>query len=97
MSTFTGRELEFLAGLDRRWWTLYWRELARLLRGASTAPDTPYEADAAARSRGSRGPTAKILVLAPEFRGCGDETACPFRQRRHARDDGAGPLVAAPR
>jgi hypothetical protein len=30
MSTFTGREVEFLAGLNKSWWTLYWRELARL-------------------------------------------------------------------
>jgi hypothetical protein len=30
MSTFTGRELEFLAGLNKSWWLLYWRELARV-------------------------------------------------------------------
>ena len=30
MSTFTGRELEFLAGLNKSWWSLYWKEFARL-------------------------------------------------------------------
>ena len=37
MSTFTGRELEFLAGLDKSWWSLYWRELARLCIRAGIA------------------------------------------------------------
>jgi len=37
MSTFTGRELEFLAGLNKSWWTLYWRELARLCIRAGIA------------------------------------------------------------
>jgi hypothetical protein len=59
MSTFTGRELEFLAGLNKSWWMLYWREFARLclragiarMRGGrevtpSPAPET--EADPAA-------------------------------------------------
>jgi hypothetical protein len=27
----TQREIEFLTSLQRRWWKLYWRELARLL------------------------------------------------------------------
>ncbi len=59
MSTFTGRELEFLAGLNKSWWRLYWRELARLciragiarLRGEPEVPPSPVpgtEADAAA-------------------------------------------------
>jgi hypothetical protein len=47
MSTFTGSELEFLAGLNRSWWKLYRKELSRLRRveaGASkgapaAAPD----------------------------------------------------------
>ena len=47
MSTFTGSELEFLAGLNRIWWKLYRKELSRLRRveaGASkevsaVAPD----------------------------------------------------------
>ena len=38
MSIFTGRELEFLAGLNRSWWTLYWRELARLCSNKDAAP-----------------------------------------------------------
>src|SRR5215468_11245597 len=37
MSTFTGRDLEFLAGLNKSWWTLYWRELARLCLHAGIA------------------------------------------------------------
>jgi hypothetical protein len=32
MSTFTGRELEFLAGLNKSWWRLYWKEFSRLRR-----------------------------------------------------------------
>ena len=32
MSTFTGSELEFLAGLNRSWSRLYWREFSRLRR-----------------------------------------------------------------
>ena len=32
MSTFTGSELEFLAGLNKSWWRLYWKELSRLRR-----------------------------------------------------------------
>jgi hypothetical protein len=59
MSIFTGRELEFLAGLNKSWWTLYWREFARLcllagiarIRGAHQQPPPPAsgtEADPAA-------------------------------------------------
>jgi hypothetical protein len=52
MSIFTGRELEFLAGLNKSWWTLYWRELARLsvnagierMLGRSYAPPPPAQA-----------------------------------------------------
>jgi hypothetical protein len=32
MSIFTGRELEFLAGLNKSWWRLYWKEFSRLRR-----------------------------------------------------------------
>ena len=38
MCTLTQREIEFLAGLQRRWWKLYWRELARIV-----AEDTVHE------------------------------------------------------
>jgi hypothetical protein len=31
MCILTRREIEFLTGLQRRWWKLYWHELARLL------------------------------------------------------------------
>jgi hypothetical protein len=31
MCVLTQREIEFLIGLQRRWWKLYWREVARLL------------------------------------------------------------------
>jgi hypothetical protein len=59
MSTFTGRELEFLAGLDKSWWRLYWRELARLCiragiarmregRDVTPSPAQETEADPAA-------------------------------------------------
>ena len=30
MCILTRREIEFLTGLQRRWWKLYWHELARL-------------------------------------------------------------------
>ena len=32
MSIFTGSELEFLAGLNKSWWRLYWKEFSRLRR-----------------------------------------------------------------
>ena len=42
MSTFTGRELEFLAGLNKSWWRLYWKEFSRLRRiESAAAADTP--------------------------------------------------------
>ena len=44
MSTFTGSELEFLAGLNRSWWKLYRKELSRLRRveaGASKGAPAP--------------------------------------------------------
>ena len=52
MSIFTGRELEFLAGLNKSWWRLYWREMVRLcirtgidrLRGGREAPPSPAQA-----------------------------------------------------
>ena len=40
MSTFTGRELEFLAGLNKSWWRLYWREFSRLRRIEAAAAET---------------------------------------------------------
>ena len=43
MSTFTGSELEFLAGLNKSWWRLYWKELSRLRRieAKDSAAHTP--------------------------------------------------------
>ena len=45
MSTFTGSELEFLAGLNKSWWSLYWKEFSRLRRieaaSAATAAFAP--------------------------------------------------------
>ena len=43
MSTFTGSELEFLAGLNKSWWRLYWKELSRLSRieARDAAAETP--------------------------------------------------------
>jgi hypothetical protein len=66
MSTFTGRELEFLAGLNRSWWTLYCRELARLQRDEDTSSNAQQEVHAAIeRSDGVvRRSAAKILAFA---------------------------------
>jgi hypothetical protein len=81
MSTFTGSELEFLAGLNKSWWGLYWGEVARLLRGEDRVFDARQEGGAAIRSKGVvRSPTAKILAFTPRFPGCEDAT-CPFRRR----------------
>ena len=38
MSIFTGSELEFLAGLNKSWWRLYWKEFSRLRRIEAAAP-----------------------------------------------------------
>ena len=51
MSIFTGRELEFLAGLNRSWRSLYWRELACLCGNKDAAPNAEQDA-ASARSNG---------------------------------------------
>jgi hypothetical protein len=95
MSTFTGSELEFLAGLNRSWWRLYWSELARLLRREDIVSDAPAEVDAVAARRAARRPTAKILPFARELRGC-SEDACPLRRRRTTTADVVR-RVAAPR
>ena len=82
MSTFTGSELEFLAGLNKSWWRLYWSELARLLRGEDAAFEARQEGGAAARSKGVvRSQTAKILAFAPKFSACDEGAACPLRRR----------------
>lgn len=83
MSTFTGRELEFLAGLNKSWWTLYWRELARLCRTEGAASDARQDVDAASpRSKGLiQRLAARIPAFAPDLRGC-EEAACPFRRRK---------------
>jgi hypothetical protein len=95
MSTFTGSELEFLAGLNRSWWRLYWRELARLLKGEDATFDSQHKTDAVTARGVGRRPTAKILPFAQELRGCGEDPACPLRRRRSAT--GAIRRVAAPR
>jgi hypothetical protein len=94
MSTFTGSELEFLAGLNRSWWRLYWNELARLLKGEDAASDPQAEIDAVVARRAVRRPPAKILPFARELRAC-NEDACPLRRRRTTAD--AVRRVAAPR
>jgi hypothetical protein len=94
MSTFTGSELEFLAGLNRSWWRLYWEELARLLRREDTTFDRRTNIDAVTACGAVRRPTAKILPFAPELYGC-SEAACPLRRRRNAAE--AVKRVAAPR
>ena len=48
MSTFTGSELEFLAGLNRSWWKLYRKELSRLRRVEAAAPKSSAAREAAA-------------------------------------------------
>jgi hypothetical protein len=94
MSTFTGSELEFLAGLNRSWWRLYWNELARLLKGERAVSDPQAEIDSVATRGAVRRPTAKILPFAHELRAC-NEDACPLRRRRTTAD--AVRRVAAPR
>jgi hypothetical protein len=55
MSIFTGSELEFLAGLNKSWWRLYWKEFSRLRRieaaasrNAAGTPEFPAETGACA-------------------------------------------------
>jgi hypothetical protein len=65
MSTFTGRELEFLAGLNKSWWSLYWKEFSRLRRiEAATAKNA----------------AAATAAFAPEFSACDGDAACPLRR-----------------
>jgi hypothetical protein len=66
MSTFTGRDLEFLAGLNKSWWRLYWKELSHL-RGIEGAA--------------SQQPAARTPAFEPEFCACGEDTECPFQWR----------------
>ena len=89
MSTFTGSELEFLAGLNKSWWRLYWKELARLLSGENSALDARQQGGAVARSGVVRSPSAKILAFAPKFPACDQDAACPFRRRRNETDGSA--------
>jgi hypothetical protein len=63
MSTFTGRELEFLAGLNKSWWRLYWKELSRLRR-----------VEAVSAKNAATGTAA----FAPEFSACDGDAACPL-------------------
>jgi hypothetical protein len=88
MSTFTGRELEFVASLNKNWWTLYWRELARLCRNEDAAPNEQQNVHAL--SPGSKGfvrrSAARILAFAPELRGC-EEAVCPFCRRKETEAD----------
>ena len=86
MSIFTGRELEFLAGLNRSWWTLYWRELARLCRNKDAAPNAEQDA-ASSRSNGPvQRSAARVAAFAPHLRAC-EEAACPFRRREETEAD----------
>ena len=94
MSTFTGSELEFLAGLNRSWWRLYWNELARLLKGEGAPLDARADVEAVTARGAVRRPSAKILPFAQELRAC-SEDACPLRRRRNIAADVR--RVAAPR
>jgi hypothetical protein len=69
MSIFTGSELEFLAGLNKSWWRLYWKEFSRLRRMEAAAP---------------RGQADGIAAFPAEFGACGEDTVCAFRQRSAA-------------
>jgi hypothetical protein len=65
MSTFTGRELEFLTGLNRSWWTLYCKELARLQRNEDAPSNAQQEIHAGIqRSESVVHRSAKILAFA---------------------------------
>src|ERR1700759_866106 len=88
MSTFTGRELEFLAGLNKSWWTLYGRELARLRRAEGAASDARQDVDAASpRSKGLiQRLAARIPAFAPDLRGC-EEAAFPVPRRQGTEAD----------
>jgi hypothetical protein len=86
MSTFTGRELEFLAGLNRSWWTLYWREIASLCRNKDAAPNAEQDVHpASSRSNGL------VRRSTPHLRAC-EEGACPFRRREETGADRGGVL-----
>jgi len=76
MSTFTGRELEFLAGLNKSWWRLYWKELSRLRRVEAVS---------------AKNAAAGTAAFAPEFSACDEDAACPLR-RRNATDPHADAL-----
>jgi hypothetical protein len=69
MSIFTGSELEFLAGLNKSWWRLYWKEFSRLRRTEAVAP---------------KGPSDGNVGFPAEFGGCGEHSICAFRQRSAA-------------
>lgn len=68
MSIFTGSELEFLAGLNKSWWRLYWKEFSRLRRIEAAAPGSPPEGNAA-------------VPIKP---GAREDPICAFRQRSAA-------------
>jgi len=65
MSIFTGSELEFLAGLNKSWWRLYWKEFSRLRR---------IEAAASGNAAGTPASQA-------EAGACGDDPARVFLRR----------------
>ena len=77
MSTFTGSELEFLAGLNRSWWKLYRKELSRLRRVEAAA---------------SNDPAARVAEAAPDIPECGEDAACPLRRRNRASAGTGGAL-----
>jgi hypothetical protein len=78
MSIFTGSELEFLSGLNKSWWRLYWKEFSRLRRIEATA---------------AKNAPADILAFAAEFRPCDEDPACALR-RRSAANAGATRVAA---
>lgn len=73
MSIFTGSELEFLAGLNKSWWRLYWKEFSRLRRIEAAAPS---------------GQADGIAAFPAEFDACGEDPVYTLR-RRSAANAGA--------
>ncbi len=68
VSIFTGRELEFLAGLRTSWSSLYRQEFARLLKEHDEPFDNVRQEHRSGRSPSGAG--GEILPFAPEYRKC---------------------------
>jgi hypothetical protein len=67
MSTFTSRELEFLASLNASWRRLYWNELVRLLEDDELGCEPAATVSDIARERALR-PSVEVLVSQARLR-----------------------------